>query len=314
MEERMPRIAGTVLITIMTLLAFSAADLLAENRVPTPEEFKEMVRQHNESGKSIAPQPARQVPKAVEQFNRALALHTKKGASAHELKEAATLYQAASEAGLSQAATNLALLYLEGKGVKKDVKKALSLLHSASAKNDAQADIALARLYLTGTDVKKDEKKGESLLTKAAKGGNQNAVKMLAEYREWKKKNEKAMKEYQDIMKQLQAQQNKQRTIPPLQLMPPQSPATIPYPVIPGYEYVSGKRPSMPNFIAPSPQLPPQALNVLPPGTTAPGTLQPLTIIPPGTAATAAPKSEPGIPVALKPSPQPQTQPAAKPV
>jgi hypothetical protein len=113
--------------------------------------------------------------------------------------------------------------------------------------------VALARLYLTGTDVKKDEKKGEALLNKAVKAGNQNAAKILAEYREWKKKNELAMKEYQELMKKVQLTQNKPGApgaMPPLQLFP-QSPPTLPYPykapelqfpVIPGYTYVAASQ------------------------------------------------------------------------
>jgi len=202
----MPRIAESLSFAILTLLTFSADGLCAaENRVPTPEEFKPLIRQYNASGTFIAPQPTRHIPKSVEQFNRAVTLHTGKNPSARDLKEAAVLYQAASEAGMPQAETNLALLYLEGKGVKKDVRKALALLNAASAKNNSQADIALARLYLIGKDVPKDEKKAESLLNKAAKVGNQNAVKMLAEYKEWKKKNDLAMKQYQDLMKQVQS-------------------------------------------------------------------------------------------------------------
>lgn len=251
----MPRIAGSLAIAILTLLTFSAGGLrAAENRMPTPEEFKQQLRQYNESGTFIAPQPTRHIPKSVEQFNRAVTLHTGKNPSSRDLKEAAALYQAASEAGMPQAETNLALLYLEGKGVKKDVRKALVLLNAASAKNNSQADIALARLYLIGKDVPKDEKKAESLLNKAAKAGNQNAVKMLAEYKEWKKKNDLAMKQYQDLMKQVQSARNKSAGLPvspvpqPFIGLPyPQKPPVLQFPVIPGYSFLAANR-----FVAPS--------------------------------------------------------------
>jgi hypothetical protein len=255
------RIAGMASVTVFMFAA--GRSFAAETRGPTPEEFKALIRQYNEGGKYPGLQRQQpQIPKGAEQFNRALALHTKKNASAKELKEAASLYQAALDAGIPQAGTNLALLYLEGKGVKKDVKKALTLLNAA-AKNDSQADVALARIYLSGTDVKQDEKKGEALLNKAVRAGNQNAVKMLAEYKEWKKKNEMAMKQYQDLMKQIQTAQGKQGAVPPLQITPqPSRPIDSSFPVIPGYSYLTAGQAPMPSFIH-QPQQPP-VLKVIP--------------------------------------------------
>jgi hypothetical protein len=281
----MSRITLSLSTFVMTALLFSMAGIsAAENRTPSPEEFKEIVRQYNESGKVSGLQRGPQTPKSVEQFNRAVTLHTKKDATARDLKEAAALYQTASDGGIPQASTNLALLYLEGKGVKKDVKKALSLLNSASAKNETQADIALARLYLTGKDVKRDEKKGEALLNKAAKAGNPNASKMLVEFREWKKKNELAMKEYQELLKKVQMTPVKAGTaasIPPLQFMP-QSPAGLPFPyrapeiqfpVIPGYGYIATSRAvsAAVRVAAPSPQ----PINIVPDGK---AVLSPITV------------------------------------
>lgn len=241
------------------MFACSAGQLLAaETHLPTPEEFREQVRQYSESGKVLELQRRRPVtvqpPKAVEEFNRALLLHTKKGASSRELKEAAALYQAASDAGISQASTNLALLNLEGKGVKKDVNKALFLLDTASKKNDPQADIALARLYLTGKDVKKDEKKGEWHLNKAAKTGDKNAVKMLAEYKEWKKKNELAMKQFQELLKKSQANQIKPQvtSVPTLATQPSTGfpfkakMPVLPFSIIPGQSYLEMNKPFTP--------------------------------------------------------------------
>ncbi len=271
-------LSASVLSILFHIPNHSAA---AETRTPTPEEFKELVRKYNESGGVPALQRQPRIPNGAEQFNRAVALHTKKNPSAKELKEAAGLYQTAADAGIPQASTNLALLYLEGKGVKKDVKKALTLLNAASAKNETQADLALARLYLNGADVKRDEKKGEAFLNKAAKTGNPNALKMQAEYKEWKKKNEQAMKEYQELMKKVQLTQVKPggTSLQPLQFMPQTftAPAAIPFPVIPGYGYVSDRRPSIPNFLSAAPPKPPQPLNILPAGNPS---LQPLKVEP----------------------------------
>ncbi len=254
-ESKMSRIVIAVVTYALLALACSPGHLhAAETRTPTPEEFREQVRQYSESGKSLEVPRRRPVttqpPKAVEQFNRALSLQIKKDASPSELREAAALYQAAIDAGISQASNNLALLYLEGKGVKKDVNKALSILYAASQKSDPHADIALAKLYLIGKDVKKDEKKGEWHLNKAAKTGDKNSVKMLAEYKEWKKKNELAMKQFQELVKKSQTSQiNPQLSSqPPLATQSstgfPYQPKTavLPFSVIPGQPYLLGNK------------------------------------------------------------------------
>jgi hypothetical protein len=258
-RTEMLRITRTVVPHTLLFLACSAGLLqAAETRTPTPEEFRELVRKYNESGGAgLNPRNRPPVPQqslAADQYNQAVTLHTKKDVSARELKEAAALYQAASDGGIAEASVNLALLYLEGKGVRKDSKKALSLLNSASQKGVSQADVMLARLYLTGKDVKMDEKKAEALLNKAIKAGNQNAVKMLAEFKEWKKKNEKAMKEFQEMLKKAQASPGASKQ---LNLTPP-SPANFPmlpvieppFPVIPGRSYLAVNN-YFPNIVPP---------------------------------------------------------------
>lgn len=260
-----------VIVGLGILLGGMPRHSAAETRTPTPEEFKELVRRYNEGGRVAVPQ-RQQLPKGAEQFNRAVQIHSRTNASAAELKEAAGLYQTALDAGIAQAGTNLALLYLEGKGVRKDVKKALKLLTDASARNDTQADLTLARLYLNGTDVKRDEKKGEALLAKAVKSGNPNAVRMQAEYREWKKKNQQAMKEYQELLKKVKMTPVTPGLPQPLQILSQGGlpPTSLQFPVIPGYAYLSGRQPAMPNFLAatpqPSRQQQPQPLNLFPTG------------------------------------------------
>lgn len=220
----------------MVMLSFNAVTVNSAEKVPTPEEFQEQVRKYNESGGSLGNLRNRpvspQIPKAAEQFNKAVTIHNNKKATPIELKEAASLYQAASDAGIPQASMNLAMLYLDGKGVKKDVKKAVLLLESASKKDVVEADMALASLYLNGKDVKRDEKKGEGYLNKAAKTKNPNAVKMLADYKDWKKKNELAMKQLQENIKKMQLS-NVQN--PQLMQKQPQSalkfPTTLQYPL-----------------------------------------------------------------------------------
>lgn len=259
-----------LVLLLLSLCAGTATTTLSASAPPSPEEFKELLRRYNAGERSIAPQ-RKQLPNGAEQFNRAVQIHSRNEATSAELKEAAKLYQEALQAGISQAGTNLALLYLEGRGVKKDVKKALKLLSEASAKNDTQADMALARLYLNGTEVKRDEKKGEALLAKAVKSGNPGAVTMQAEYREWKKKNQQAMKEYQELLKKVQMTPVTPGSPQPLQILPQTglAPAARQLPVIPGQAYISGRQPPMPNFLATVPAQPqrqPPPLEVIPPG------------------------------------------------
>ncbi len=243
---------SAILGVLLLLAGTTGLTLATEGGQPTPAEFRDLVRQYQEAGKQPVGKRLRPAvnQQGVEQFNRAVTLQSKKGASAGDLKEAARLYQAAAAAGIPQASTNLALLYLEGKGVKKDVKRAIALLNNASGKYDIQADLVLARLYLLGKEVKGDEKKGEWHLNRAARAGNQNAIKALAEYREWKK-NEMALKEYQELMKKVQQNQFKPQTTTPLPptTAPEQTadsplkpqPSAPQFPVIPGQLFLGGK-------------------------------------------------------------------------
>jgi len=138
--------------------------------------------------------------------------------------------------------------------------------------NETQADLALARLYLNGTDVKRDEKKGEALLNKAVKAGNQNAVKMLAEYKEWKKKNDLAMKEYQELLKKVQM--NQVQPGGSVQVVPQQpAMAASTFPVIPGYTYLADRKAPLPDFTTPPRQAVPQQK-------AEPAPLQPISVVP----------------------------------
>jgi hypothetical protein len=258
-EKRMRRKISVSLSTAMIFLAgFAALSLAAENREPTWEEFMQQVNKHNQSGRFQGGERRAMPPaaKGVEEFQRALSLHGKKNATPAELKEAAALYQSASDAGIPQASANLALLYLGGRGVKKDPRKAVALLNIASKKEIPQADMLLARLYLMGKDVKRDDKKGEWHLEKAARTGNPEAVRMLGEYRKWKEQNQLAMKQYQEILKKAQANAAKPgnvQQIPPTSVMQP--PGAQLFPAIPGQSYLDLSRAAVP----PQRPIPPQA-------------------------------------------------------
>ena len=100
-----------------------------------------------------------------------------------------------------------------------------------------------------------DEKKGELHLNKAAKTGNQDAVKMLAEYKEWKKKNKQAMQQYQELLKKVQLNQIKPQlssvTPQPAPGFPAQPVPEAPFSVIPGQSYLGMNQIFTPAITAP---------------------------------------------------------------
>lgn len=258
-------------LTLLALLCAAGTVQGAETRTPTPEEVREVLRRASETGSvPVQRPPARQTarqtapakpPQAVEQYNKAVTIHTGKSPSASELKEAAALYQAALDGGVPEAGVNLALMYQDGTGVKKDLKKTLALLNAASKKGVSQADVMLARLYLLGSGVKADGKKGEELLKKAVRAGNQNAGKMLAEYREWKKKSTQFTYQLKEV--------SKGDGTAPFSLTPqPQSSIPPGFPVIPGQAYLEKQRPFAP--VLPPVAAQPREIVITPPGQKAP--------------------------------------------
>ncbi len=70
-------------------------------------------------------------------------------------EESAKWYKLSADGGFS-ASVNLANIYADGKGVKKDIKKAVSLYKDAAKKGNDMAQSNLAAMYLNGDGVLKD--------------------------------------------------------------------------------------------------------------------------------------------------------------
>jgi len=97
--------------------------------------------------------------------------------------EALPYFQRAAEGGNTQAMTNLALIYEEGRGVPKDERKAVELYTKAindSDNPDSQAMVNLGVMYLNGQGaLPKDESKALELFKKAVEADNDNGMAML---------------------------------------------------------------------------------------------------------------------------------------
>ena len=90
------------------------------------------------------------------------------------------LWQAAADAGSAAGELALAVIHLEGDGVRQDVAKGLQLLHSAAAKGHAPALARLGQELETGLRIPGDTTQAVSLLTRASAAGNAHATYRLA--------------------------------------------------------------------------------------------------------------------------------------
>lgn len=90
------------------------------------------------------------------------------GVAKPDLNEAIKWYKKAAENDNMHAKHNLAVLYFEGKGVKKNTKKAFELCLDAAEAGHLGAQTHLGICYQQGIGVKKDEKKAFEWIRKAA--------------------------------------------------------------------------------------------------------------------------------------------------
>jgi TPR repeat protein len=94
---------------------------------------------------------------------------------------AATAWESKATQGDPEAMTNLALLYLKGLGVKRDLGKAAELYERASQLGFVVAQFNLANLYYDGQGVSRDKKQAARWYTAAAQGGHAKAQFYLAQ-------------------------------------------------------------------------------------------------------------------------------------
>ena len=74
---------------------------------------------------------------------------------------------------------NVAMLYLKGKGLKKNTKKAFSWMNKSAQQNHHEAQHQLGMMYLDGTGAKKNSRKAHNWLKKSAYLGNDKAKRKL---------------------------------------------------------------------------------------------------------------------------------------
>lgn len=96
------------------------------------------------------------------------------------LREAATLYKQAADAGLLEAQVALALLLQEGRGVTQDFDLARQLYENAAAQGHVRALNNLGLLYSRGNGVTQDYEKAATLFQAAAEQGLGAAMRNLS--------------------------------------------------------------------------------------------------------------------------------------
>lgn len=107
-------------------------------------------------------------------------LHERGLGVTEDKKKARSYYTSAADVfGNTNAALNLGILYLEGKGGPKDYSLALKYFSKAANKNNAGALNNLGAMYLDGKGVKRDKKQAAEFFKKAAALGSEEAKKNL---------------------------------------------------------------------------------------------------------------------------------------
>ena len=95
------------------------------------------------------------------------------------IDEAIPWYEKSAEDGNQYAQYHLGKLYLQGRGVPKDILKATECLTASANQGNRYAQYALGKLYLSGSEVPQDKEQAAYWLTQSAKQGHQYAQFLL---------------------------------------------------------------------------------------------------------------------------------------
>lgn len=98
-----------------------------------------------------------------------------------ELKEAARLFELASEKGVAGAEYELGVCYANGEGVEKDLAKATECYEKAAKRGSDKAMLAPSHCYRDGVGTKKGDEMALHYLRLGADSGCQEAIDLLAE-------------------------------------------------------------------------------------------------------------------------------------
>lgn len=112
-------------------------------------------------------------------YRRAFALD-RPNASAKDLASAAYWYRKAAEKGNTDAQTNLALMYTEGRGVDLNALEAARWYRKAAEAGNVRAQYALALMYHLGQGVSQDYADAIRWYENAARQGDPNAMNNMA--------------------------------------------------------------------------------------------------------------------------------------
>ncbi|MCQ2269321.1 MAG: sel1 repeat family protein, partial [Bacteroidaceae bacterium] len=91
-------------------------------------------------------------------------------------------FKEGAELGLPHSQYALAMLYLDGLGIKENINNALLWLNKSVSQHYAPAQFQLGGHYLLGDIVKQDRNKGLNLIKLAAENGHEEAISLLESY------------------------------------------------------------------------------------------------------------------------------------
>lgn len=92
-----------------------------------------------------------------------------------DYKQALNWYQKAADQNDAKSQYNLAIMYLNGYGAKKDVSKSVEYYRKSALQGDADSQLQLGIRYLNGEGVEKNIQTAKEWFQKAKLSGNQEA-------------------------------------------------------------------------------------------------------------------------------------------
>jgi len=115
----------------------------------------------------------------ISAYNLGQLYHAKGTQDSHAYTKAKYWYEKAIALNVKEAYANLATLYLEAKGVKKDIVKALTLLEKGASLGNIVAKVNAGRLYAWGEGITHDKMKAYENFKKALQAGESEASEYL---------------------------------------------------------------------------------------------------------------------------------------
>ncbi|MCD8136233.1 MAG: hypothetical protein LUH01_09910 [Parabacteroides gordonii] len=131
--------------------------------------------QTNEPAPATQPQPAPAKPMTDKELVEA----GTKAYRSFEFEKALELFEKAANNGQMLAQYNLAKMYLDGNGARKNMPKAAQWFLKAAQQGDAASQYMIGKMYLNGQGVNENGQQAHTWLKKAADQGNEDAIRLL---------------------------------------------------------------------------------------------------------------------------------------